>query len=137
MNHAVVLADAFGRIKEVVHDVLDDIPADALTFRPDPNANTIAWLIWHLTRVQDDHIADAAGSEQVWTADGWDNRFGLPFERAAIGYGQNSDDVAAVTTGAELLREYHDAVHARTVPYIESLSAEDLDSIVDENWSPR
>lgn len=136
MNHAAVLVDGFERIKEVVHQTLDDIAVDALTFRADPEANTIAWLIWHLTRVQDDHVAGAAGSEQVWTSDGWNDRFGLPFEDAAIGYGQNSEDVAAVTSSADLLRDYHDAVYAKTVAYVGSLSAEDLDRVVDENWDP-
>ncbi|MDJ0396312.1 DinB family protein [Rhodococcus sp. G-MC3] len=136
MNHVAVLVEAFERIKGVVHDTLDDIPADALTYRLDAEANTIAWLIWHLTRVQDDHVAGVAGAEQVWTSDGWEARFDLPFDGAAIGYGQSAADVAAVTTGADLLREYHDAVHARTVAYIESLTAEDLDRVVDENWNP-
>ena len=71
MNHNDLLIDAFGRIKELVHSVLDDIPADALTYRPDSEAISIAWLLWHLTRVQDDHIAGVAGSEQVWTSDSW------------------------------------------------------------------
>nr|WP_296776138.1 DUF664 domain-containing protein [Rhodococcus sp. (in: high G+C Gram-positive bacteria)] len=136
MNHAEVLVDGFDRIKGVVHDTLDDIAPDALTYRVDGEANTIAWLVWHLTRVQDDHVAGVAGSEQVWTADGWNTRFGLPFDDGAIGYGQNSDDVAAVTSGADLLRGYYDAVHARTVAYVESLEAEDLDRVVDENWNP-
>lgn len=136
MNHAAVLTDAFDRIRELVHSVLDDVPDDALTFRPDAEANTIAWLVWHSTRVQDDHIAGVAGSEQVWTADGWEQRFGLPFEQGDIGYGQSSDDVAAVTSGADLLRDYHDAVHAKTVAYVESLSAGDLDRVVDDNWDP-
>lgn len=136
VNHAAVLADAFDRVEGVVHDTLDDIPSAALTYRPDAEANTIAWLIWHLTRVQDDHVAGVAGSEQVWTADGWNARFGLPFDDAAIGYGHSSDDVAAVATDADLLRDYHDAVHAKTVAYVESLTQEDLDRVVDENWDP-
>ena len=136
MNHAAVLADAFGRIRELVHEILDDIAPHALTFRPDSEANTVAWLIWHLTRVQDDHVSGVAGSDQVWTADGWEARFGLPFESSAIGYGQNAEEVAEVTASAELLRDYHDAVHARTVAYVESLSAADLDRVVDNHWDP-
>ncbi|OZF03040.1 hypothetical protein CH300_16475 [Rhodococcus sp. 15-1154-1] len=136
VNHAEVLVDAFERVKGVVHDTLDDIPEHALTFRADSEANTVAWLIWHLTRVQDDHVAGVAGSEQVWTADGWSDRFALPFDDGAIGYGQSSDDVAAVTSSADLLRDYHDAVHAKTVAYVQSLSVEDLDRVVDDNWDP-
>ncbi|MCJ0895168.1 DinB family protein [Rhodococcus sp. ARC_M5] len=136
MNHNELLTDAFGRIKELVHSVLDDIPAAALTYRPDADANSIAWLLWHLTRVQDDHIAGVAGSEQVWTSDSWFESFGLPFDKSDIGYGQSSSDVAQVTSSADLLRDYHDAVHSKTVAYLSSISTDDLDRIVDENWDP-
>ena len=62
-----LLADAFGRVRDVVHDAVDGLTADQLAFRPDERANSIAWLVWHLTRIQDDHVADVAGTEQVWT----------------------------------------------------------------------
>lgn len=136
MNHNDLLTDAFDRIKELVHSVLDDIPAAALTYRPDADANSIAWLVWHLTRVQDDHIAGVAGSEQVWTSDSWFERFGLPFDKSDIGYGQSSSDVAEVASSAELLREYYDAVHSKTIAYLGSVGVDDLDRIVDENWNP-
>lgn len=136
MDHTGLLIDAFDRIKQVVHATLDDLDEKALTYRPDRDANSIAWLIWHLTRVQDDHIASAADVPQVWTNDGWDQRFDLPFPSEQIGYGHSSDDVAAVTPDAELLLGYHDAVHAATVAYVGTLSAEDLDRVVDENWDP-
>ena len=136
MDHSALLTDAFDRIQETVHSVLAELPADALTFRVDAKANTIAWLIWHLTRVQDDHVAGVAGTEQVWTSGGWVERFGLPFPVAAIGYGHSADEVARVQSGADLLREYHDAVHDRTVDYVQSIGADDLDRVVDENWDP-
>ncbi|MFC9551570.1 DUF664 domain-containing protein [Rhodococcus sp. NPDC056960] len=136
MDHSALLTDAFDRIQETVHSVLADLPADGLTFRVDANANTIAWLVWHLTRVQDDHVAGVAGTEQVWTSGGWVERFGLPFPVAAIGYGHSADEVARVQSGAGLLREYHDAVHDRTVDYVQSIGADGLDRIVDENWDP-
>jgi hypothetical protein len=94
-------------------------------------------LVWHLTRIQDDHIGDAAGSEQIWTSEGWCDRFGLPFDPAATGYGHSSDDVAAVQVGsAELLLGYFDAVHERTVRYVRQLTPPELDRIVDESWDP-
>ncbi|MEN0136569.1 MAG: DinB family protein [Rhodococcus sp. (in: high G+C Gram-positive bacteria)] len=136
MDQSALLTDAFDRIQETVHSVLGDLPADALTFRVDAEANTIAWLVWHLTRVQDDHVAGVAGTEQVWTSGGWVERFGLPFPVAAIGYGHSADEVARVQSGADLLREYHDAVHDRTVDYVQSIGADDLDRVVDENWDP-
>lgn len=52
--------------------------------------------MWHLTRVQDDHIADAFGLEQVWLADGWEKRFGLGLPRDATGFGHTPAQVAKV-----------------------------------------
>jgi hypothetical protein len=131
-----LLSEAFGRISAVVHTALRGASIQVLTFRADPGANTMAWLIWHLTRVQDDHIAELLGQEQVWTAGGWVDRFGLPFDPEATGYGQSSGDVAAVRTGAELLAGYYDAVHARTMDYLPRLTEADFGRIVDTSWDP-
>lgn len=136
MNESALLTDAFDRIKEIVHETLQDLPESALTYRPDPEANSIAWLIWHLTRVQDDHVAEVAGTEQVWTGDGWEARFVLPFDAGAIGYGQTSDEVGRVVASAHDLLGYHDAVHASTLSYLQTIGSDDLDRIVDDHWDP-
>ncbi|MFI0896286.1 DinB family protein [Streptomyces sp. NPDC020983] len=137
MNTAELLADAFGRIKDTVHQAVDGLTADELAHRVDPEANTVGWLVWHLTRVQDDHVAEVAGRPQAWTEDGWDKKFGLPFGTADIGYGHSPDDVAAVRpASAGLLTGYYDAVHERSLAYVGGLSDADLDRIVDRRWNP-
>ena len=136
MRGTDLLIDAFERIRETVHRSVTGLSADELAFRPDDDANSVAWLVWHLTRVQDDHIADAAGTGQVWTDEGWADRFGLPFATDDIGYGQDSDQVAAVRVASDLLTDYHDAVHDRTVRYLGTLSDEDLERVVDDAWDP-
>lgn len=136
MNISELLIDAFGQIQEEVHGVLDGLDAAALSHRPSDKANSIAWLVWHLTRIQDDHLADVGGYEQTYTADGWSDRLGLLFDPADTGYGHSTEDVVAVTIPAELLKGYYDAVHARSVEYLKSLSDDDLDRIVDRRWEP-
>ncbi len=131
-----VLSEALSRTKGVVHSVLDGASIEVLTYRPDAEANTIAWLVWHLSRGQDDHIAELIGVEQVWISGGWLDRFDLPFEPGAIGYGQNADDVAHVRADAELLARYYDAVHTRTIDYVNTLEDADYARIVDESWNP-
>ena len=131
-----VLIDGFGRVREVVAAAVDGLDEDALTFRPDADANSIAWLVWHLTRVQDDHVADVAGAEQVWTVGGWVERFRLPFDVGTIGYGQSSDEVAAVKATAEMLAGYQDAVHNATIDYVKTLEADDYERVVDDRWDP-
>jgi hypothetical protein len=133
---AELLVDAFGRIQGMVHRAVAGLTPSDLAFRPDPEANSIAWLVWHLARIQDDHIADVAGTEQVWVAERWVDRFGLPFAPDATGYGQSSDEVGAVRAGVDELLGYSDAVHAQTVGFVSGLRPADLDRIVDESWDP-
>ncbi len=131
-----ILTDSFERVRESVHQVVEGLDPDRLGYRPDAESNSIAWLVWHLTRVQDDHIAAVAGREQVWTADGWADRFGLPFDDGATGYGQGPGDVAAVRADAGLLTGYHDAVHAATLSFVAGLTDEDFPRVVDDRWDP-
>jgi hypothetical protein len=141
------MTDGFSRVRDDVHALLSGdartgvgpergVTHDQLVFRIDGSSNTIAWLLWHLTRVQDDHIADVAHREQVWTSDGWASRFGLPFADSATGYGQSAREVGQVTPSAELLSGYFEAVHGRTLAYLGDLSDDDLDRVVDERWDP-
>ena len=137
MDIADLLVDAFGRVRESVHGAVDGLAGEQLTARLDPEANSIAWLVWHLTRVQDDHVAAVAGIEQAYTARGWAQRFGLPFAAAAIGYGQSSAEVAAVRVDdPQLLLDYYEDVHRQTLQYVRGLTAADLDRVVDERWDP-
>ena len=137
MASADVLVDAFERVHEVVHHVVDGLNPAQLEFRVDGTSNSIAWLIWHLARVQDDHIADAAGIPQVWTSKGWCERFGLPFEPGEIGYGMGSAQVSDVkVSSGELLTGYFDEVHQQTLDYVRRLPDSELTRIVDERWDP-
>lgn len=132
-----LLTDAYERIHEEVHAAVDGLSEVELSSRIRPDANSIAWLIWHLTRVQDDHISEVAGKEQVWTSAGWLEKFGLPFDKDATGYGQSSDEVGAVKgIDASLLIGYFDAVHAQTLAFLEGVTESDLVKIVDDRWDP-
>lgn len=137
MSHAnALLVDAFGRVKEAVHGAVEGLTREQLVHRVDRDANTIAWLVWHLTRIQDDHVAALAGTEQVWQRDGWLARMGLPFGPGEHGYGHTSQKVAAVDVPPELLLGYHDAVHEQTVAYLSGLDEASYDDVVDRSWDP-
>ncbi|MGB9111709.1 MAG: DinB family protein [Acidimicrobiales bacterium] len=136
MDVAEVFVDAFGRVGGSVRGALDGLTEDELVARVDEDANSICWLIWHLSRVEDDHFAGVADTEQVWIAGRWNERFGLPFDKDDTGYGHRSSDVAEVRAPAPLLLGYFDAVHDATISYVSSLSAQDLDRVVDRRWDP-
>jgi DinB superfamily len=131
-----LLVDAFSRIADLVHEVIDGLTPDQLTARLDREANSIAWLVWHLSRIEDDHIADVAGWPQVWTTGGWARRLGLPFDPADTGFGHAAQQVAAIPGNAELLLGYFDAEHEMAIRFVRTLTDVDLDRIVDTNWDP-
>jgi len=136
MTPGQLLTDALGRVAEGVPAVLDGLDADELAHRPTPDANPVGWLVWHLSRVYDDHVAAVSDQPQVYVEGGYADRFALPFEDGDIGYGHSSEQVAAVQAPAELLAEYAAAVHARMSPWVSALDPVDLDRVVDERWDP-
>jgi hypothetical protein len=135
MTSAELLTDAFGRVRHTVHQAVDGLTAQQLAARLDDEANSIAWLCWHLTRVQDDHVADAFAVPQVWPE--FSERFELPFALTETGYGQSSRQVALVRIpSGDLLTGYHDAVYAQTVRHVAGVTDADLSRVVDEAWNP-
>ena len=137
MTPADLLTEAFTRIHGIVHRTVDGLSADQLSSRPDGQGNSIAWLIWHLTRIQDDHVAEVAGVAQAWTAKGWAERFALPLDPADTGYGHDFDQVESVRVpSGDLLTGYYDAVHEQTLYFLSNLTGDDLERVVDTRWDP-
>jgi len=137
MTEAELLADAFERVRQGVNQVVVGLDAAELALRLDPVANSVAWLIWHTSRVQDHHISEVASVPQAYIADGFADAFGLPAEPSDIGYGHTSDQVAMVRPdGAAILLEYHDAVTRRTLAYVATMDDQELNRIVDDSYDP-
>ena len=136
METSELLADTFGRVRELYVDVAGDLDEETAHWRPQGTGNPVAWLLWHTARVQDDHVADLAGAKQVWRT-GWANRFDLPFEESDIGYGHSSEDVDAVRVARlQDLVDYHEAVHQLSLDYLGRIDAAELARIVDTRWDP-
>jgi len=131
-----LLEDLYGRIGPTATRAVEGLDETALTARLDPEANTVAWLAWHLARGQDVQVAAAVGRDEVWTRDGWARRFGLPFDDEASGYGQSADEVAQVRAGDDLLLGYVHAVQVESADVLASLTDDDLDRVVDDRWDP-
>src|ERR1700761_6117855 len=139
MTSAELLVDGCGRIRETVADVLAGLSPGQLAYRIDPDANPVSWLVWHLTRVQDDHVAKAFGAVQAWSSGGWAKRFGLPEHTLETGYGHTTEQVGAVgtlTASAALLAGYHEETYAQTVRLVSAVTDEDLARVVDTRWTP-
>jgi hypothetical protein len=131
-----LLRDSFTRLIEHVDELTDGLTDAEATYQPTPEANSIAWLIWHSARVQDLQLAPIIGVEQVWTAGGWFDRFGLDLPRDDSGFGHGPAEVAKVKAPADLLAGYYHAVHTLTLEFVAGVTAEDLERVVDRRWDP-
>jgi hypothetical protein len=142
-----LLRDSFTRLIEHVDELTDGLSDEIASYQPTPDANSIAWLIWHSARVQDVQVCDIASSlangrsdkprsDDVWTRDGWADRFGLDLPRVDTGYGHSAEAVGKVRASAELLAGYYHAVHDMTLEFVGTLSDADLERIVDKRWNP-
>lgn len=131
------LREAYSRISQNLENSLKGLTTEDLTYRIDPKANTVAWLVWHLSRVEDSQISSAAGLVQVWDQ-GWYEKFNFnPIAgRHDTGYGHSSEQVAAIVTDTKLLTGYYNDVCRQTEKYLESINEDDLDTIIDKNWDP-
>lgn len=132
-----LLVDGFNRVDEQIPDVVSDLSPEDLLWRPDADANSIGWLVWHLTRVADDHVAGIAATPQTWLNDGWMKRFDLPYAEDSIGYGQTSAEVGEFTVeNASVLVDYWEATFARITEVLAGLQDDDLERVVDDSYDP-
>ena len=136
MTNCNLLVDTFERIRDAVYPAVNGLSPDELTFRPDDQSNSIAWLAWHLTRVQDEAVAGLSGSPSVWMHQGWFDRFALPLDPTDTGYGHDPVTVATVASDANSLLDYFEDVHRRTVSWVRTLDDAALDRVVDDDWDP-
>lgn len=134
MTPAELIVDSFDRVRDDAFAVVDGLSEEQLAHRITPDANPIAWLVWHAYRVQDDHIADAAGLQQVWAARGFIEHFGFDLDEDDTGFGHTSAQVAKVRAPADLLARYVEEVHEQTMAWVPGLKEKDLDGIVDTSW---
>ncbi|MHA7177298.1 mycothiol transferase [Arthrobacter sp. Sr24] len=137
MRSSEILTDAFGRIGTIVGGVLFGLEPKDANWLPGGSGNSIAWLVWHLSRGQDEQIADVAGTESVWRSGRYAERFSFELDPADTGYGHSEEQVAAVhIASTDLLREYFEAVLAQSQAYVGGLGDAELDRIVDDRWDP-
>ncbi|GAA1580276.1 mycothiol transferase [Actinoplanes couchii] len=137
MDVSDILIDGYGRLPETIEAAVRDLTPEQLRWAPKPGANSIGWLVWHLTRVQDHHLTGVIGGEQIYVTGDWGPRFGLTTDPDDTGYGHTPEQVAAVAPASwQTLVEYYGAVHDRTGKWVGTLTAADLDRIVDRDWDP-
>ncbi len=135
MESKDLLIEAYSHITRIVHQAADDLSQEQLAYRPEEGSNSIAWLVWHLTRVQDNNLRNVTQLEEAWLTEDWAERFGMA-DSTSIGFGDGPEEVAAMRPPGAILLGYHDRVAGRVLDYLPNVDSEELDRIVDTNYDP-
>lgn len=137
MECAEFTTGIFTRISQVLETVLDGLTENEINQQPTPECNSIGWMVWHLTRVQDRFIAMLSNNEQVWITEKWYGKFGRDADAKDIGYGHRPEDLANFKVpDTKTLLDYHHAVLEKTKQYTNKLSPEELDRVIDDSRAP-
>jgi uncharacterized damage-inducible protein DinB len=135
MESSELLIEAYSHINRIVHQAADELSQEQLAYRPEQGSNSIAWLVWHLTRIQDSHLKNVVQLEEVWLTEEWSERFGMAGNET-IGFGDGPPEVAAIRPPRAILLGYHDRVAGRVLDYLPSVDAVELNRIVDTSYDP-
>lgn len=142
MDASVILHDLTSRPAEALDLFWDDLDPARLNTQVAGHPNSIAWLVWHTGREIDAQVADLAGTDQLWSSQGFADRFALDgVEADAMGYGMSADEAARVrvprtTEGKALLREYVEAAVAHAQAYLDGVTDDELERVVDDSYDP-
>lgn len=137
MNAITLLKDLANRPSEVAARLKDRIAPDMINAHPGEHDNSLAWLLWHTAREIDEQVSGLSGRETVWTSQGFDDRFDLDLEPHELGFGHSAERARSIVVDdANLLFEHLDAVVGAEIDYLETLTEDDLDEVIDENWDP-
>ena len=135
MDWRDLMVDGFGRIQESLEEALNGLTADDLDRLPCPDCNSIGWLAWHTSRIQDEEMENLMVEEQLWVKGGWHARFNRPPDPKDTGTGHTSEQVAAFRSpDVETFLAYHRAVSERTNSYLAALPASELGRELNEPW---
>ena len=131
----VVLGALDTSYNSLINRATSGLSGEQLLHLPTQESNSIAWLVWHLSRWKDRYAALLTGLELVWTAQGWAQRFGM--DATADGFGDTPEHVAAFRPARDLLFGYAEAAHNATVERIASLTPDVLDREFETAVGPR
>ncbi len=127
-----VITTSLERNWGMVDRALEGLDDTTLAQQPNADSNSIAWLLWHMTRVVDTFANSRLQSKpQLWVQDGWHQKFGMSDDPGETGQGMSAERLAAWTAPSrDVLLGYYEAVKTGARDYLASLTDADLSASV-------
>ena len=115
--------------------VWEMVPDDLMRQRPHPQVNSIAWILWHLTRVEDAGLNRfVVDGSQVLDDGSWMEKMNLPIRHNGGDMNFAEVDDLSQRINLQALQEYSKAVQIRTREIVSQLTYDSLDSVMEEDY---
>ena len=125
-------------IKETIDDhrkrvfaAIRDLTLDEMYWKPNRDSNPIGFLFWHISRVEDRLITNfVQGKQEIWISGKWYEKMHLSVEGTGLGYSLDELDEFP-KLDQSLLIEYFVLVRKSTIEYLDLMSDEDFNLVLD------
>jgi len=123
------LLTAHQRNWDMIDAALEGLDDATMSRQPDPECNSVAWILWHMSRVVDTFVHTRLQEKpQVWVQDGWHQKFGMAPDPEDRGVGWTAEQVRAwKAPSKDVQLGYYQAVRARARDFMSSRSYADLE----------
>ncbi len=133
MSANTTAVSALERNWEMVTSAVADVDEPTMAARPNADSNSMSWLVWHMARVADRFIHFRfMDKPQIWTVDGWHEKFDMAADPHDFGMGWTNEQAAAwQAPPKDVLMGYFDTVNSAVASYLQSMSEADLKREID------
>ncbi len=108
---------------------LDGLTQEEAVWSPREECNSIAFLLWHLIRVEDIWINRVILREiEVYESESWQEKLGTPVKESGARYTKEQLQVWPVPK-LETLRGYANSVRQKTLVFLQSITPEKLSEV--------
>jgi hypothetical protein len=112
-----------------VNAAIEPLTSEEMGWKPDPEANSIAFTYWYVARIEDDRTnAFAKGEAGLWLRESWGDKLAL--SDLGSGFGYSPEQVANFPNLPKyLLQAYFAFVRKETLEFLDGLQEGDFDRV--------
>jgi hypothetical protein len=129
MELAEALVKSLKQSQGYLNRALDGLTQEEAAWRPAPESNSIAFILWHITRIEDFYFVRVIKRQtELYESEGWREKLGTPANESGYGYAVEQLRAWPVPN-LEILRGYFDSVRKRTRALLNEIPAEKLSEL--------
>ncbi len=132
------IAEALEYSRERLLGSLEGLTDEQIKWRPSDKANSIGSILLHLTRMHDRDLPRCFQQPEVWEAEGWKAKLGLPDPQAPATFesGHTFDAVNGGNARLDQLIDYTTKVRETVLKHLSTADMKDLEKPLEARAHP-